>query len=57
MSRHRYPVAGFCILLSLVGLASAGPVQLTGSARAYGEYGWVPGRGAALFLTNTPEVL
>ncbi len=43
MTRRSYSAVGFCILLSLAGPALAGPVQFTGSARMYGEYGWVTG--------------
>jgi hypothetical protein len=48
MTESKYTDAGFCILLFLAGLAVAGPVQFSGSASGFGEYGWVTGTGETL---------
>jgi len=55
MTESKYTDAGFCILLFLAGLAVAGPVQFSGSASIYGEYGWVTGTGDTL-VEPRPEL-
>ena len=55
MTESKYTDAGFCILLFLAGLAVAGPVQFSGSASVYGEYGWVTGSGDTL-VEPRPEL-
>jgi hypothetical protein len=55
MTRNRNSAVGLCILLFAAGLASAGPVQFSGSASVFGEYGHVTGSGDTL-VESRPEL-